>query len=224
MRILLITEDMSATSAVELTLAGQGVAHHTTYLSENGVEISKIGDYDIIILDLMLPNIDGYEILLRLRSAKINTPILILAGVTAEHKIKRANFGVADYLTKPLKSDEFIDRLQTIMRRAKGHSASIIQFDKVIIDLNTRNVKVNGVQMHLTNKEYAILELLAISKGSVLTKEMFLNHLYTSVDEPEVKIIDVFICKLRKKLADAAGGVNYIETVWGRGYMLKDYQ
>ena len=95
--------------------------------------------------------------------------------------------------------------------------------DKVTINLDTRIVEVDNQQVHLTNKEYAILELLAMRKGTVLTKEMFLNHLYSSMDEPEIKIIDVFVCKLRKKLANAAGGTNYIETVWGRGYMLKDY-
>jgi two-component system cell cycle response regulator CtrA len=100
----------------------------------------------------------------------------------------------------------------------------VVRFDKVAINLDTRTVDVNGTQVHLTNKEYAILELLAMRKGTVLTKEMFLNHLYSSMDEPEIKIIDVFVCKLRKKLSEASGGISYIETVWGRGYMLKDYE
>jgi two-component system cell cycle response regulator CtrA len=114
--------------------------------------------------------------------------------------------------------------VQAIVRRSKGHSESVIRFDKVAINLDTRIVEVAGTPVHLTNKEYAILELFAMRKGTVLTKEMFLNHLYGGVDEPEIKIIDVFVCKLRKKLSDASGGTNYIETVWGRGYMLKDYE
>ena len=173
----------------------------------------------------MLPDIDGYQVLLRLRSAKVKTPILILSGLSSvDQKVRGLGFGADDYLTKPFNKDELIARIQAIVRRSKGHSESVVRFDKVAINLDTRNVEVNGVQVHLTNKEYAILELLAMRKGSVLTKEMFLNHLYSSMDEPEIKIIDVFVCKLRKKLADASGGVNYIETVWGRGYMLKDHE
>jgi two-component system cell cycle response regulator CtrA len=173
----------------------------------------------------MLPDIDGYQVLLRLRSAKVKTPILILSGLSSvEQKIKGLGFGADDYLTKPFNKGELIARIQAIVRRSKGYSESVVRFDKVSINLDTRTVDVSGKQVHLTNKEYAILELLAMRKGTVLTKEMFLNHLYSSMDEPEIKIIDVFVCKLRKKLSEASGGVNYIETVWGRGYMLKEYE
>ena len=92
------------------------------------------------------------------------------------------------------------------------------------MNLDSRTVEVDGKTVHLTSKEYAILELLAMRKGTVLTKEMFLNHLYGGMDEPELKIIDVFVCKLRRKLYEASGGKNYVETVWGRGYMLRDYE
>lgn len=225
MRVLLIEDDESTSNSIELVLATQGIICHAVHLGEDGVQVGKIYDYDLIILDLMLPDIDGYEVLLRLRSAKVKTPILILSGLTAaDQKIKGLSFGADDYLTKPFNRGELIERIRAIVRRSKGHSESVVRFDKVAINLDTRTVEVNGTQVHLTNKEYAILELLAMRKGSVLTKEMFLNHLYSSVDEPEVKIIDVFVCKLRKKLSDAAGGTNYIETVWGRGYMLKDYE
>jgi DNA-binding response OmpR family regulator len=224
MRVLLIEDDTTAARSIELALAAEGIICDTAELGEEGVEIGKIYDYDIIILDLMLPDIGGYEVLLRLRSAKIKTPILILSGLnTVDHKIKGLTCGADDYLTKPFNREELIARIQAIVRRSKGHSESIVKFDKVTINLDTRNVEVDGTQVHLTNKEYAILNLLVMRKGTVLSKEMFLNHLYSSVDEPEMKIIDVFICKLRKKLADASGGTNYIETVWGRGYMLKDY-
>ena len=173
----------------------------------------------------MLPDIDGYEVLLLLRSAKVKTPILILSGLSSvDQKIKGLGFGADDYLTKPFNRGELIARIQAIVRRSKGHSESVVRFDKVAINLDTRIVEIDKTQVHLTNKEYAILELLAMRKGTVLTKEMLLNHLYSSMDEPEIKIIDVFVCKLRKKLAKASGGVNYIETVWGRGYMLKDYE
>ena len=223
MRVLLIEDDSSTARSIELALAAEGIICDTAEVGEEGVEIGRIYDYDIILLDLMLPDIDGYQVLLRLRSAKVRTPILILSGLSSvDQKVRGLGFGADDYLTKPFNKDELIARIHAIVRRSKGHSESVVRFDKVAINLDTRNVEVNGIQVHLTNKEYAILELLAMRKGSVLTKEMFLNHLYSSMDEPEIKIIDVFVCKLRKKLADASGGVNYIETVCGRGYMLKD--
>lgn len=225
MRVLLIEDDAATARSIELALAAEGIICDTAELGEEGAEIGKIYDYDIIILDLMLPDIHGYEVLLRLRSAKIKTPVLILSGLSAvDQKIKGLGFGADDYLTKPFNRGELIARVQAVVRRSKGHSESTVKFDKVSINLDTRVVEVDEKRVHLTNKEYAILELLAMRKGSVLTKEMFLNHLYNSMDEPEMKIIDVFVCKLRKKLADAAGGRNYIETVWGRGYMLKDYE
>ena len=224
MRVLLIEDDNSTARSIELALAAEGIICDTAEVGEEGVEIGRIYDYDIILLDLMLPDIDGYQVLLRLRSAKIKTPILILSGLSSvEQKIKGLGFGADDYLTKPFNKGELIAIIQAIVRRSKGHSESVVRFDKVAINLDTRTVDVNGMQVHLTNKEYAILELLAMRKGTVLTKEMFLNHLYSSMDEPEIKIIDVFVCKLRKKLSEASGGINYIETVWGRGYMLKDY-
>jgi two-component system cell cycle response regulator CtrA len=173
----------------------------------------------------MLPDIDGYEVLLRLRSAKVKIPILILSGLSgSEQKIKGLGFGADDYLTKPFNRGELIARIQAIVRRSKGHSESVIRFDKVCVNLDNRTVEVESKPVHLTSKEYAILELLSMRKGTVLTKEMFLNHLYGGIDEPELKIIDVFICKLRKKLYDASNGRNYIETVWGRGYMLREFE
>lgn len=224
MRVLLIEDDPSTARSVELALAAEGIICDTAELGEEGLEIGKLYDYDIIILDLMLPDIDGYEVLLRLRSAKVKIPILILSGLSSvDQKIKGLGFGADDYLTKPFNRGELIARIQAIVRRSKGHSESVIRFDKVAINLDTRGVEVDGKIVKLTNKEYAILELLSMRKGTVLTKEMFLNHLYGGMDEPEIKIIDVFVCKLRKKLADASDGTNYIETVWGRGYMLKDY-
>jgi len=225
MRVLAIEDDPSTAASMQIAFAAEGIVCDTSRLGTEGSEVGTLYDYDIIILDLMLPDIDGYEVLLRLRSAKIKTPILILSGLSSvDQKIKALGFGADDYLTKPFSSKELIARIKAIVRRSKGHSESVVRFDKVAINLDTRVVEVDGTQVHLTNKEYAILELLAMRKGTVLAKEMFLNHLYSSTDEPEIKIIDVFVCKLRKKLSAASGGTNYIETVWGRGYMLKDYE
>ncbi|MBC7905858.1 MAG: response regulator transcription factor, partial [Rhodospirillaceae bacterium] len=173
--------------------------------------------------DLMLPDMDGYEVLRRLRAARVETPVLILSGLTeSDKKIKGLGFGADDYLTKPFDRGELVARIQAIVRRSKGHAQSIIKTGKLAVNLDARTVEVEGDPLHLTGKEYGILELLSLRKGQTLTKEQFLNHLYGGIDEPELKIIDVFICKLRKKLATATGGESYIETVWGRGYVLRD--
>lgn len=224
MRVLLVEDDSDIASSIELTLASEGIICEVLEFGTEGIEIAKIYNYDLIILDLMLPDISGLEVLLRLRSAKVKTPILILSGITTvDQKIKGLTCGADDYITKPFNREELIARIYAIVRSSKGYSESVVRFDKVSIHLDTRIVEVDGTRVHLTNKEYAILELLVLRRGTVLNKEMFLDHLYSSVDEPEIKIIDVFVCKLRKKLADAAGGTNYIDTVWGRGYMLKEY-
>ncbi len=119
-----------------------------------------------------------------------------------------------------------IARILAVVCRSKGHSESVIRTGKLSVNLDTSTVEVDGQPLHLTGKEYGILQLLSLRKGTTLTKEMFLNHLYggMGMDEPELKIIDVFICKLRKKLASATEGENYIETVWGCGYVLRDPQ
>jgi two-component system cell cycle response regulator CtrA len=223
MRVLLVEDDANTAQSIELILKSEGYIVDTTDLGEDGLEIGKLYDYDIIILDLMLPDIDGYEVLRRLRSSRVNTPILILSGLSElDNKIKGLGFGADDYLTKPFDRRELLARIQAIVRRSKGHSESVIKTGKLTVNLDTRTVEVETQPLHLTGKEYGILELLSLRKGTTLTKEMFLNHLYGGMDEPELKIIDVFVCKLRKKLSNATGGENYIETVWGRGYVLRD--
>ncbi|GAB6053286.1 response regulator transcription factor [Magnetospira thiophila] len=211
--------------SIELMLRSAGMVVDSTDLGEDGLEIGKLYDYDIIVLDLMLPDIDGYEVLQRLRDARVETPVLILSGLTEpDNKVKGLGFGADDYLTKPFDKAELIARIQAIVRRSKGHAQPIIKTGRLSVNLEARTVEVEGTPVHLTGKEYGILELLSLRKGTTLTKEMFLNHLYGGMDEPELKIIDVFVCKLRKKLTTATGGDNYIETVWGRGYMLRDPQ
>lgn len=223
MRILLVEDDSSTAKSIELMLKSENFVVDSTDLGEDGLEIGKLYDYDLMILDLMLPDIDGYEVLRRLRSARVTTPVLILSGLSEpDSKVKGLGFGADDYLTKPFDKAELIARIHAIVRRSKGHSESVIRTGKLTVNLDTRTVEVDGQPLHLTGKEYGILELLSLRKGTTLTKEMFLNHLYGGMDEPELKIIDVFICKLRKKLSTATNGENYIETVWGRGYVLRD--
>jgi two-component system, cell cycle response regulator CtrA len=223
MRVLLVEDDSNTAKSIELILKSEGFIVDTTDLGEDGLEIGKLYDYDIILLDLMLPDIDGYEVLRRLRAARVTTPILILSGLSElDNKLKGLGFGADDYLTKPFDKRELVARIHAIVRRSKGHSDSVIRTGKLSVNLDARTVEVESQPLHLTGKEYGILELLSLRKGTTLTKEMFLNHLYGGMDEPELKIIDVFVCKLRKKLAAATGGDNYIETVWGRGYVLRD--
>ena len=223
MRILLVEDDPTTAQSIELMLKSSGMVVDTTGLGEDGLEISRLYDYDLIVLDIMLPDIDGYEFLRRLRSARTETPVLILSGLgESEQKVKGLGVGADDYLTKPFDKDELVARIQAIVRRSKGHAQSIITTGKLAINLDARTVEIENKPLHLTSKEYGILELLSLRKGTTLTKEVFLNHLYGGIDEPELKIIDVFVCKLRKKLSQATGGDNYIETVWGRGYVLRD--
>jgi len=223
MRILLVEDDDSTARAIELMLKAENWIVDVTDQGEDGLEIGQLYDYDLILLDIMLPDMDGYEVLRRLRQARVRTPILILSGLAElDAKIKGLGFGADDYVTKPFDRRELVARIQAIVRRSKGHSDSVIRTGKLTVNLDTRSVEVEGQPIHLTGKEYGILELLSLRKGTTLTKEMFLNHLYNGMDEPELKIIDVFICKLRKKLSSATHGDNYIETVWGRGYVLRD--
>lgn len=223
MRVLLVEDDQSTAKSVELILRKGDMVVDTTGFGEDGLEIAKLYDYDIVVLDLGLPDMDGYEVLRRMREAKVETPVLILSGSTeTDSKVKGLGIGADDYLTKPFDSDELTARIQAIIRRSKGHAQSVIKTGDLEVNLETRTASVGVKPLHLTGKEYGILELLSLRKGTTLTKEMFLNHLYGGIDEPELKIIDVFICKLRKKLSEATNGENFIETVWGRGYVLRD--
>ncbi len=223
MRILLVEDDPATSKSIEMMLTNANLNVYATDLGEEGIDLAKLYDYDLILLDLNLPDVSGLEVLRQLRIAKVETPILILSGIDdTEKKVKGFGFGADDYMTKPFNREELIARIHAIVRRSKGHAQSVIRTGKFSVNLDAKTVDVDGSPVHLTGKEYQMLELLSLRKGTTLTKEMFLNHLYGGMDEPELKIIDVFICKLRKKLAEATGGENYIETVWGRGYVLRD--
>ena len=223
MRALTIEDDPVSARLIEAALRSENIVFEPTDRGEDGIELAKLYDFDIIILDLRLPDVDGYEVVRRLRAAKVQTPVLILSGRSdPTDKVRGLTSGADDYLTKPFNKAELVARIQAIVRRSKGHAESQIQTGKLVINMDARSVEANGRRLHVTGKEYAILELLSLRKGTTLTKEMFLDHLYGGMDEPELKIIDVFICKLRKKIAAITGGDHYIETVWGRGYVLKD--
>ena len=206
MRILLVEDDPTTSRSIELMLTHANLNVYCTDLGEEGIDLAKLYDYDLILLDLNLPDMNGLEVLRQLRLARVDTPILILTGADdTENKIKGFGFGADDYMTKPFHREELVARIHAIIRRSKGHSQSIIRTGKISVNLDAKTVDVGGKPVHLTGKEYQMLELLSLRKGTTLTKEMFLNHLYGGMDEPELKIIDVFICKLRKKLAEVTG-------------------
>jgi two-component system, cell cycle response regulator CtrA len=205
MRILVIEDDGATAQSIELMLKSESFNVFTTDLGEEGVDLGKLYDYDIILLDLNLPDMSGLDVLRTLRVCKVETPILILSALAGlEDKVTGFGFGADDYMTKPFHKDELVARIHAM------------------VNLDTKTVEVSAQRVYLTLKEYQMLELLSLRKGMTLTKEMFLNHLYGGLDEPEPKIIDVFICKLRKKLVNASGGSDYIETIWGRGYRLRE--
>jgi two-component system cell cycle response regulator CtrA len=223
MRVLLIEDDSATAQSIELMLKSEGFNVYTTDLGEEGVDLGKLYDYDIILLDLNLPDMSGFEVLRSLRVSKVKTPILILSGLAGiEDKVNGLGFGGDDYMTKPFHKDELVARIHAIVRRSKGHAQSVIQIGDLVVNLDSKTVKVGGQRVNFTGKEYQMLELLSLRKGMTITKEMFLNHLYGGMDEPEIKIIDVFICKLRKKLTCVSNGKDYIETIWGRGYVLRE--
>ena len=222
MRVLLVQNELAtARSVMQVLKANGGIVDHID-TGEEALELVRHYDYDIVLLDLMLPDMDGYEVVRRMRSNRIEAPVIVMSGLTRpQDKVKAFSVGADDFITKPFDSTELVARMKAIVRRSKGYSQPTLRVGALQLNLESREVLVSGEPVHLTGKEYAMLELMVLRKGTVLTKEAFLNHLYGGMDEPEVKIIDVFICKLRKKLA-AAGAGEVIGTVWGRGYTVRD--
>jgi two-component system cell cycle response regulator CtrA len=222
MRLLLVEDDITAARGIRMMLEGAGLTVDATDTGEEAIELVHRYDYDIVVLDLMLPDMEGYEVIRRMRAARKDTPVLILSGLSQpQARVKGFSLGADDFITKPFDKAELVARVQAIVRRSKGFSESTLRLGSLRLNLGGHEVHVGDQPVHLTGKEYAILELLVMRKGMVLTKEAFLNHLYNGMDEPEMKIIDVFICKLRKKLALAGAG-DVINTVWGRGYTVRE--
>ncbi len=222
MRVLMIEDDVLSNRALVQALRDTGAVVEQVDSGEDALDMVKHYDFDIVMLELTLMDMEGYEVVRRMRAARMNTPVLVLSAfVRPQARVKAFAIGADDFITKPYDVSECVARMQAVVRRSKGFSQSVLQVGDMELSLESRGVTIAGRPVHLTGKEYAILELLVMRKGMVLTKEVFLNHLYGGMDEPEVKIIDVFICKLRKKLAEA-GARNVIGTVWGRGYTVRD--
>ena len=221
MKVLLIEDDPVTAQSVEIMLKAEGMSVYHTDLGEEGIDLAKLYDYDIVLLDLGLPDISGFDVLRSLRLAKIKTPVMIVSGLAGiEDKVRGLGHGADDYLTKPFHKDELVARIHAIVRRSKGHAESVIVVGDLVINLDQKTAEVSAGRVRLSRKEYQLLECLALRVGNLCTKETLFNILYGGMDEPELKTLDVFICKLRRKISDAAEGRNYIETIWGRGYRL----
>jgi two-component system cell cycle response regulator CtrA len=219
MRVLLIEDDVWIAQSITEALEAEGFHVDETDRGEDGLELSDLYEYQVMILDLGLPDMRGDEVLQNLRQKNTSMPVLILSGdAEVESRLSCLHKGADDYLLKPFHMQELTARLQALVRRANGHSQNILQFGDLTLNLSARDVRVGDTRVDLTAKEYQMFELLCLRKGNVVSKESFLDHLYGGMDEPEMKIIDVFICKLRKKIEKAGAASPLIQTVWGRGY------
>lgn len=224
MHILVIEDDLMMSRSIGLMLRAARLEYLTADTGERGIELARGQHFDAILLDLTLPDIDGHEVLHQLRLTVIDTPVIIVSGNCEVYaKVAGFSLGADDYVTKPFQQQELVARIQALIRRAAGKTSSLVKTGTMTIDLAARTTEVNGRLVHMTNKEYAVLELLSLHKGLPLTKELISRQLYSGRDEPDLRVIDVFVCNIRKKLSVAgAGPVACIETVWGHGYALRD--
>ena len=223
MNVLLVEDDPVTAAIIEFTLQRNNFAFDSTALGRVAIAQARLCVYDVIILDLVLPDIHGYEVLRQLRAAGVRTPVLILSGLSdVDDKVKGLGLGADDFMTKPFAPSELIARLQAVVRRSQGHAEPRVCTGEMVVNLDSRTVAVGDHSVHVTPKEYEILEILSLRKGTTLTKEFLLHQLYGGLSEPGIKIIDVFVSRLRKKLAEVSGGNAYIETVQSRGFVLRD--
>jgi two-component system cell cycle response regulator CtrA len=219
LRILLIEDDVLLAQSLTDALEAEGFQVDEADCGEDGLELAKLYEYQVMILDLGLPDMRGDEVLQNLRQQNTDMPVLILSGDTqVESRLSCLHKGADDYLIKPFNMEELVARLQALVRGANGHAQNVLQFGDLTLNLTARDVSVGDTRVELTSKEYQMFELLCLRKGNVVSKESFLDHLYGGMDEPEMKIIDVFICKLRKKIEKSGASTPLIQTVWGRGY------
>lgn len=223
MRVLIVEDDAVMAQVLRKILDGPGRDVHTSASGEEAVELAKMYGYDVILLDLELPDTNGFDVLRCFRAAKVNTPVLVLSGLCElQTKIDGFELGATDYVSKPFQRDELVARINAIVRRTKGHADPNIKIGEIAVNLEAKSVEANGRPLRLTATEYAIVELLALRRGQPVTKEMLLDHLYGIGGEAEPKVIDGFVYKLRKKFSEATCGRDYIETAWGRGYTLRE--
>jgi two-component system cell cycle response regulator CtrA len=222
MRVLLIEDDRVVRHSIALLLRADAMCVDTAHCGEDGIEIARLYDYDVIILDLGLPDMSGFEVVRRLRSAKVGTPVVILSGsAVLADKIRALNAGADDYMTKPFSSEELTARLRSLVRRSNGYCNARICVGPMILDLAAKTLEANGCRIDLSAKEYQILELLSLRRGVTVSKETLIDHIYGDGEGPDSRTMQVFVHRLRRKLAAAAQGERIIETVRDRGYLMR---
>jgi len=228
MHVLIVEDDPIVADVLGMTLEEAGHFKTTANTIEMALSELKHNRIDAILLDLNLPDGDGTRLARLVRKNHILVPILVISGNSGiDEKITALGAGADGYLTKPFDRYELMANLDAIMRRTHGHGSATISVGNLVVDLSRNHAKVGETRLELTAKEFRIIEFLALRKGAVLSKDAFLNHLYGGIDEPEPKIIDVFICKLRRKLVENGAEGLSVDTVWGQGYILRetrDYQ
>ena len=185
------------------TLRTHGIRSECAATGREALEFLRLYDYDLVLMDLQLSDGPAYQVVRSMRAASLKVPVLILSdgASSLDAKVKVLDQGADDVLTTPCDMRELLARVRAVVRRSQGHAKSALTLGPVELWLDKREVRVHGVSLHLSRREYAILELLFLRQGIVLSKDAFLNHLYCGRDEPEMKTIDVIICRLRKKLA-----------------------
>ncbi len=223
MRILLIEDDSATAQSICLMLRSEGLIVHDRQKGSEGLHLAREGAYDMILLDLNLPDMSGYDLIKILRKERVGTPIIIISGLAGiQDQVKGLGIGADAYITKPFHKDLLVANMYAVIRRVRGHTRSVIEVGGLELNINEKSFKVDGSGLNLTSKEYALLELLTLRAGAVVTKTAILTHLYPEGRYPEEKIIDVFVSKVRKKISRLSGGVEYIGTIWGKGYTLRD--
>lgn len=229
MRILVVDDEQKVTDYVKGIITSVGYVCDTASCCRDASALinSSKGDYqyDLIILDRVLPDGDGLDMILNLRCKNIKTPVIFFSALSSyENRVKAFDFGADDFIAKSeLHKGEFLARIRAVLRRCFSHHFSKFKLGNMLVDFHMQVCKMRGEVVQLTNKEYSMLELMCLhGRGAIISKDKFISHLYSNNEPTEQKIIDVFACKLRSKLAACNDGVSYIETVWGRGYTLNE--
>src|SRR5262249_19384841 len=200
MRLLLVEDDPVTSGSIKLMLQENGLRVDTTDLGEVAVSRSERRTYDLIILDLVVTDMDGYGVLSRMRAAGVKTPVLILSGLNAvQEKVKGLGLGADDFMTKPFAPRELMARVQAVIRRSSPHPERMIRIDPLLVDLDRREVTIDDRPVRLTPKEYAVIETLSRQKGKLVSRKSLLRQLYWSSQEPSPQIINVFISRIRRK-------------------------
>jgi DNA-binding response OmpR family regulator len=220
-RVLLVEDHKPLVRALKQGLEEEGFAVDVSYDGEEGDYKARTAEYDVIVLDLMLPKIDGLTLLQRWRRDDIKTHVLVLtARGNVDEKVRGLDLGADDYLTKPFELEELLARLRALIRRGHEVKDPVIRVHNLEIDTSTRTVKRGGQAIHLTPREYALLQFLAFHRGRVVSRSMIWEHLYDEHDESTSNVVDVYIRYLRNKI-DKGYDPPLILTRWGEGYLLR---